>query len=282
MDFITKRISQILNLIYIAGLILLTNSNNCFAINPTFNAPVTQDTRIRNLIYNENDVYNLKFIVDYMARIEFAKDEIVETVTVGEPQPWKIIPFANKLFIKPLEPGVVTNMTVLTNRNAYDFQISSDYASEDNQENNLLFVARFFYPSIPPEIEKYSFQQYKDFATSSKELKNSNSSTSFTPINPISENSNLSNFVKSENLNYNYSIEGNQTDFTPIEVFDDTKNTYLKFSSNLNIPDFYKMSQNEQKEKISTTIRQDYVVIKGIYNSIIMEKGGEQNTLYRD
>ena len=40
--------------------------------------PTTTDSRIRTLVYNPNEVYQLKFHYGYQSFIEFAEDEEIE------------------------------------------------------------------------------------------------------------------------------------------------------------------------------------------------------------
>ena len=59
---------------------------SCFAFNSSFcqNVPVTTDSRIRTLVYNPNEVYQLKFYYGYQSFIEFSEDEEIEMISVGE------------------------------------------------------------------------------------------------------------------------------------------------------------------------------------------------------
>jgi len=257
--------------------------------------PTVIDKRIRNLVYNESNIYELKFMLGYQSIIEFALDETIETIAVGEPYPWKITPIERRLFIKPTEPGVVTNMTVLTNRRVYYFEISADYPSED-VDSDVIYVARFFYPEVAIDKEKYSFQQFKDFVINESQQKQMSAMNSFTPKNPLSGGQGLQNTqdetyngsqnrtegFNAESVNYNYSFEGEQADFTPLEVFDDSSNTFFKFVDNSNLPSLYSVTETGTKKKLSIVLTDQYVVARGIYPQIIIEKEGKQNIVYRD
>lgn len=108
--------------------------------------PVTFDSRIKTYVYNPNEVYLLVVHTGFQSHIEFAKGEEIETISMGDSYAWKITPLANRLFIKPLERNIRTNMTILTNRRTYQFDIvARELEGEDDQD--LVYVVRFYYPS---------------------------------------------------------------------------------------------------------------------------------------
>ncbi len=259
--------------------------------------PVVIDKRIRNLVYSENSIFELKFNVGYQSIIEFALDETIETIAVGDPYPWKITPIERRLFIKPTEPSVKTNMTVITNKRVYYFEILSDYPSED-VDYDVAFVARFFYPDVPFEREKYSFQQFKDYLSEQNQAqKKDNAYQKAAPSQPSADAqaqktepqttnggyaaNNLQKSNDLTNKNYEYSFEGDQFDFTPLEVFDNGKDTYFKFQDNSNIPSFFEMKDG-RKTPIKFAMTSDYVVVKGIRDQLLLEKDNRANMVINE
>lgn len=107
---------------------------------------VTYDNRIKTYIYNPNEVFLIVVHTGFQSHIEFAKGEEIETISMGDSYAWKITPLANRLFIKPLERNIRTNMTILTNRRTYQFDIvARELDGEDDKD--LVYVVRFYYPS---------------------------------------------------------------------------------------------------------------------------------------
>lgn len=108
--------------------------------------PITTDNRVKTYIYNENEVYKITIYYGYQTSIEFAKNEEVVTISMGDSYAWKINPIGNRLFMKPLEDDMHTNMTIITNKRAYQFDLFSKKVDNDlNKE--LVYVMRFYYPS---------------------------------------------------------------------------------------------------------------------------------------
>jgi type IV secretion system protein VirB9 len=109
------------------------------------NLPITVDNRIKTYIYNPNEIYLLVLHFGFQSHIEFAKGEEIETLSLGDTYAWKLTPLGNRLFIKPMEKNIRTNMTIITNKRTYQFDlVAKDLDDED--EKDLVYLVRFFYP----------------------------------------------------------------------------------------------------------------------------------------
>lgn len=107
--------------------------------------PLTTDSRIKTYIYSPNEVYLLVLHHGFQSHIEFAKGETIETMTLGDTYAWKIFPIDNRLFIKPMEKNIRTNMTIITNKRTYQFDLVAKEL-EDGEEQDLVYLIRFYYP----------------------------------------------------------------------------------------------------------------------------------------
>ncbi|WP_375359086.1 TrbG/VirB9 family P-type conjugative transfer protein [Candidatus Tisiphia endosymbiont of Neophilaenus lineatus] len=106
---------------------------------------ITTDNRIKTYIHNPNEVYLLVLHFGFQSSIEFAKNEEIQNIVLGESYAWKMTPLANRLFIKPLEKNIRTNMTIITNKRTYQFDVVSKEL-EEGREKDLVYVVRFYYP----------------------------------------------------------------------------------------------------------------------------------------
>ncbi|MCP5361427.1 MAG: TrbG/VirB9 family P-type conjugative transfer protein [Hyphomicrobiales bacterium] len=104
--------------------------------------PMATDSRIRTLVFGENDVYRIITRYGYQTNIEFGTGEEIMTVSLGDTVAFRITPAVNRLFIKPMEEDMETNMTVVTNLRTYQFDLSS----LKSEQNDLVYVVRFYYP----------------------------------------------------------------------------------------------------------------------------------------
>src|SRR5205085_7069271 len=76
--------------------------------------------------------------------IRFSEDEHIENVAIGDSTKWQVTPNkrANLLFVKPLADRAVTNMTVVTDRRTYLFDLVASPTARDP-----LYVLSFKYPA---------------------------------------------------------------------------------------------------------------------------------------
>ncbi len=106
--------------------------------------PIATDNRIKTYVYNQNDIYLVLMESGFQTSIEFANGEQIQTLSLGNSYAWSITPVSNRLFIKPLENNIRTNMTVITNYRTYQFDLVSK--DENDSDIDIAYVVRFYYP----------------------------------------------------------------------------------------------------------------------------------------
>lgn len=109
--------------------------------------PLATDRRIKTYVYNENEVYLLLVRTGFQSSVEFEKGEEIKTMSLGDAYSWSITPVNNRIFIKPLEDDVRTNMTIITNRRTYQFDVASYSDKESEFDQDISYVVRFYYPA---------------------------------------------------------------------------------------------------------------------------------------
>ncbi|KJV55206.1 conjugal transfer family protein [Orientia chuto str. Dubai] len=108
--------------------------------------PITADDRIKTYIYNPSEVFLLVLHPGFQSSIEFAKNEEIRSIFLGDSYAWEVVyPLPNRIFIKALEKNVRTNMTIITNKRTYEFDIVSKEL-EVGHEHELVYLIRFYYP----------------------------------------------------------------------------------------------------------------------------------------
>jgi type IV secretion system protein VirB9 len=231
--------------------------------NSYFN-PVAVDSRIKTFIYSPNEIYNLKFRIGYNSIIEFSKDEAIETISLGDPYPWKLTPLGTRLFIKPIETGSQTNMTVITNKRVYLFDIESEIAANVDR-NQIVHVARFFYQSNS-NVDQFQVDQKKRTVTGLQKIVQEKRTND--------EN----------NINLNYTFSGSKNTTTPIEMFDDQKRTYIKFSSELNTNklEIFSIQKNKKRIKMNFKRTGDFIILEGVYRSLLFESTNFSTFVFND
>ena len=106
--------------------------------------PIATDSRIKTYVYNQNDVYLVLINTGFQSSIEFEEGEAIKTLSMGDSYSWSLTPIGNRLFIKPMENNVRTNMTIITNMRTYQFDVVSK--SPDQDHDDMAYVVRFYYP----------------------------------------------------------------------------------------------------------------------------------------
>ena len=112
------------------------------------------DPRIQTVAYNEDQIVLLQGAPGYQITVEFGSDEQIENVAVGDSAAWQVTPNrrGDYLFIKPVQPGVSTNMTVVTTVRTYLFELAPLFGPSPQ----MPYTLRFSYPagdagSVPGE-----------------------------------------------------------------------------------------------------------------------------------
>lgn len=109
--------------------------------------PVGADPRVQVVDYNADQVVELRAAPGYHITLALSADEHVESVAVGDSGAWQVT--SNKrgdhLFIKLLQPGVSTNMVVLTDVRSYAF----DLTPLPGPQPDMAYLVQFKYPAAP-------------------------------------------------------------------------------------------------------------------------------------
>lgn len=170
--------------------------------------PGPVDSRIRTVVYNPHDVVDIKGHYFIQTVIKFSPDEIINEYAVGENE-WRIRhdESGHKLWIKPLTLNSRTNLTVVTNKRTYYFNLTaSEKHSFDKKSNNVAYAVEFVYPDENALHVKIDPDDYNLPKESDKAI-----------------------------WNYNYSFAGDRKG-KPQRAYDDGEFTYFEFTSRQDIP----------------------------------------------
>lgn len=121
---------------------LLLSATAAAQLRPT---PGPGDPRIQSVVYDANQVVQLQVATGYQLTVEFALDERIENVAVGDSGAWQVTPNkrGDHLFIKAVQPGITTNLTVVTDARSYAFELLPLYGPLPD----MAYTVRFTYPA---------------------------------------------------------------------------------------------------------------------------------------
>ncbi len=235
------------------GAFLLLVSGFWFLVSVHAAIPIATDSRIRTFVYGENEVFRLSTVYGYQSNIEFSADEEVSTISIGDTAAWQITPAGRRLFIKAMQENAHTNMTVVTNKRTYQFDLTSSSKPEDE----VVYVIRFYYPE-------------KDFDKPSQMI-------SSEAVAQMSRDK-----ISSAYYNFNYTLTGPGT-FAPLKVFDDGKHTYFQFPNhNAIIPQVTLVGDNDQETDLVYRIVGEYVVVDEVGKQFLLRHGQGRVNVYNE
>jgi type IV secretion system protein VirB9 len=113
--------------------------------------PGAGESRVQTVEWHADQVVPLQVAAGYQLMVEFAADEHIESVAVGDSGAWQVTPNRNgdRVFVKPLQSGLSTNLTVVTTARTYTFELSPLYSVSAD----MPYVVRFTYPAADATAE---------------------------------------------------------------------------------------------------------------------------------
>ena len=111
--------------------------------------PGDGDPRLQTVDFVPDQVVVLEVAPGYQLTVELAPDEQIENVAVGDSGAWQVTANrrGDRLFIKALQPGVTTNMTVITSARLYAMDLVPLYGPSPE----MAYTVRFRFPEAGEE-----------------------------------------------------------------------------------------------------------------------------------
>lgn len=222
--------------------------------------PTAIDSRIRVLVYSPDDVFKFTGYYGYQASIELAKDEEIVSISMGDTTAWQIVPAGFRLFIKPMEEDATTNMTLITNKRTYFFELYAEEA-DNIRDPDMVFNVRFIYPDEEQEDTIRTFHA----STSDPDL------------------------THPEKYNFNYSLSGNE-DIAPVKLYDDGEYTYIQFrDKNVEVPAIFAVDEDLRESMLNYHMSQsskNLIIVEQVFPKLSMRLGKKLvcifNEAYKD
>ncbi|MEO7246849.1 MAG: TrbG/VirB9 family P-type conjugative transfer protein [Novosphingobium sp.] len=124
--------------------------------------PGSGDPHIQSIAYDPAEVVALRVAGGYAVTVRFSPDERIETVTLGDAGSWQaaVNKRADNLVVKPIGPGLPTNLTVITDQRSYTFALYLAAFGAALQPYLVTFTYPFAAPgpSAPPASATSQYQ----------------------------------------------------------------------------------------------------------------------------
>jgi len=201
------------------------------------------DSRVRTLVFNENQVYKIAAYYGYQTDIELADNEDVRTVAAGDTVGWQIVSAGQHLFVKPMAPNARTNLSVITTKRTYLFELIGESASH---REDMAFLVRFKYPQTNLVLSSRAGTKGPNGAA----------------------------------FNFNYKIKGDKS-VRPSRVFDDGLFTFFQFSSarNTDLPAVFWVTPDGQESLVNYRMEGQYMVVERVGEKFMLRSGDEKATV---
>lgn len=215
------------------------------------------DSRVRTIDYDPGNVVRLGTFYGVSTHVQFAEDERISDVAVGDTEAWQVIPRGRHMFFKPKTTNADTNVTVITNKRTYQFALVVEARKVTDttawKNPNLIYSLAFRYPD----------EEAAKLATKSKadEIKSRMGDLK----------SKLAD-AKKEGQNFDYWAAGS-AEISPTGARDDGRFVYLTFSNNRDMPAVYSVDEEGNEALINTNVDGNTIVIQRMARKLVLRKG---------
>lgn len=214
------------------------------------------DPRVKHVIYHEQDVTEVKGHYGYTTGIEFGTNEKIVSMSIGDSVAWQpVVARGNLLFLKPLQPNANTNLTVITDKRIYSFELSADVATS-RKSNELTYRLRFIYPD----------EEAATLATIGEG-----------PLGNTALVKGVSNSPSDWNFKYQYSGSGS---LRPVQTFDNGKFTYFKFSNIERAPAIFVVDDNGNESLVNYHKEGEYLVVERLARRFTLRDGEDVTCIF--
>ena len=223
-----------------------------------------RDARVRTVVYDPANVVKINGVIRASTQIIFSEDEEVAHVAIGDSISWDVAPAGNILFLKPRERHPATNLQVVTTRRdgrkrSYQFELSI----ADTSLNESFFLVRFAYPGDEGERRHAEALARRSAAEAGVIEDTFAISSQFGP------------------RNWRYSAQGSPT-IEPDAVYDDGKETTLRFAGNREIPAIYLVAADGTESLVPKDVRGELVVVHAVGRQLRLRQGLQALCLFNE
>ncbi|MEZ5691930.1 MAG: TrbG/VirB9 family P-type conjugative transfer protein [Rickettsiales bacterium] len=236
--------------------------------------PSYGSNRIRSFVYDSSKVYTIRTKYGYQTNITFGKKEDIKAISVGDRSLWQIVPTGNRLFVRPMTDSISTNMTLITSKRSYEFDLKS---IEKGGVGNVYAVS-FIYPDentvgYKSKVTPVVKEVYPLFDDESSEL-----------IEEVEEkdiSSQEQKAEKSASFNYQYTYTG-PDEIAPLQVYDDGSNTFVKYQKIKEVPSIYAIDSTGNEKSINAMVKGTSLVVPAVARELLLRGNGGEIKIYNE
>lgn len=200
------------------------------------------DPRVRTVPYDPHQVYRLHGYVGWATHIVFALDETFVGLGGGDVEGVSWDAESNHLFLKPRQPHVQTNLTLITSQRTYEIHYTASRAAPEAPPRDFIYALHFTYP----EREAREDQA----AAALQRLRESRPS------------------VRNEDFWY-----CGADALKPAHVWDDGMRTWIRFAPTTEWPAVFALSEDGQESLVNYSVEGGDLVVHRVAARFVLRRG---------
>jgi type IV secretion system protein VirB9 len=210
------------------------------------------DPRVHSVVFEPDSVVTFTGQPGYQSAIRFGPDERIENVAVGDSVAWQVTPNkrGDHLFVKPMVAGARSNMTVVTTRRTYLFDLRAPRGAQP------VYALSFRYPAYPAPGAVQPPP----------------------PEAPVALAALAARPVAPPVLNFGWVPKGAKS-LRPLRAFDDGKSVFLSWPEGLPLPAVLVATSDKSEGPVNYRVEGPYIVVDGLPGELILRRGKERATV---
>ena len=226
-----------------------------------------QDNRVRFVNYQPYNITRIVGTIRSSVQVEFAPDEEIAHVALGNTVAWEVAPAGHILFLKPRENQPATNISVVTTRRdgskrSYQMELVVRDGSVDAGQNTYFYV-KYRYPADEAERRRLQNEAKKRAAEAGYADQVLGIHEQYGP------------------RNWRYSAQGSAA-IEPQAVYDNGKVTTFAFVGNQEMPAIYIENSDGTESLVPKTVQGDLVLVHAISRKFILRRGSDTLCIFNE
>lgn len=226
-----------------------------------------QDSRIRFVDYQPYNITRVVGSLRSSVQVEFAADEEIAHVALGNTVAWEVAPAGNILFLKARENQPVTNISVVTTRRdgstrSYQMELTVRDGPVAGGQDTYFYV-KYRYPADDAERRR---QEATARARAAQAGQADTVLALHEQIGP---------------RNWRYTAQGSAT-LEPQAVYDNGKITTFAFTGNQEMPAIYMENSDGTESLVPKSVDGDLVLAHAISRKFILRRGGDVLCIFNE
>lgn len=212
------------------------------------------DSRIKTIAYDADEIVRIVGHSGIQSTIQFGIDERIENVAVGDSSAWQVTPNrrGTLLFVKPLTSVSRTNMTVVTDKRTYMFDLQSGAKA-----GLPLYSMKFVYADVPATV------------TPIEQI----------PVVMAAAPAGETGPASLDRLNFGWRVKGSDK-LRPARIFDDGKSLFLAWAPDVQLPAILTATDKGAEAPLDYRIAGEYIVLTPVPQNIVLRFGKNAATAW--